>query len=150
MSLSLMITFDNRDISSMKSSTTRKLRMVSLDEKEIRFPAQAHVSPSYLTATLQNTLTRDVSETTYDAIVCATGYERHSWLNLLKSSGIGKHFGHTHPRRAMIPAARLSQNSPRQTHSTFRDATDLFRCRRLIVDLFHEYICKVARRRHMA
>ncbi|OAX41965.1 hypothetical protein K503DRAFT_848096 [Rhizopogon vinicolor AM-OR11-026] len=42
---------------------------------------------------LQNTLTRDVSETTYDAIVCATGYERHSWLNLLKSSGIGKHFG---------------------------------------------------------
>jgi len=41
----------------------------------------------------QNILTRDVSETTYDAIVCATGYERHSWLNLLRSSNIGKHFG---------------------------------------------------------
>lgn len=46
-----------------------------------------------LSVVFQNTLTRDVSEMTYDAIVCATGYERHSWLNLLKSSGIGKHFG---------------------------------------------------------
>ena len=46
-----------------------------------------------LSVVFQNILTRDVSETTYDAIVCATGYERHSWLNLLQSSGIGKHFG---------------------------------------------------------
>ncbi|KAG1862943.1 L-lysine 6-monooxygenase (NADPH-requiring)-domain-containing protein [Suillus tomentosus] len=42
---------------------------------------------------LQNTLTQDFSEATYDAIVCATGYERNSWLNLLKSSSLGKHFG---------------------------------------------------------
>ncbi|KAG2353637.1 L-lysine 6-monooxygenase (NADPH-requiring)-domain-containing protein [Suillus spraguei] len=42
---------------------------------------------------LQNTLTQDFSEMTYDGIVCATGYERNSWLNLLKSSSLGKHFG---------------------------------------------------------
>lgn len=46
-----------------------------------------------LSVLLQNTLTQDFSETTYDAIVCATGYERNSWLSLLKTSSLGKHFG---------------------------------------------------------
>jgi L-ornithine N5-oxygenase len=46
-----------------------------------------------LSVILQNTLTQELSETTYDAIICATGYERDSWLNFLKSSGLGKHFG---------------------------------------------------------
>lgn len=46
-----------------------------------------------LSVLLQNTLTQNLSETTYDAIICATGYERNSWLNLLKSSSLGKHFG---------------------------------------------------------
>ncbi|KAG1809410.1 L-lysine 6-monooxygenase (NADPH-requiring)-domain-containing protein [Suillus subaureus] len=46
-----------------------------------------------LSVLLQNTITQGLSETTYDAIICATGYERNSWLNLLKSSSLGKHFG---------------------------------------------------------
>ncbi|KAG1878377.1 L-lysine 6-monooxygenase (NADPH-requiring)-domain-containing protein [Suillus subluteus] len=46
-----------------------------------------------LSVLLENTLTQELSEMTYDAIICATGYERNSWLNLLKSSNLGKHFG---------------------------------------------------------
>jgi L-ornithine N5-oxygenase len=45
------------------------------------------------TLVFQNTITKDVSETTYDAVVCATGYERHSWMNILKSTSIGSRFG---------------------------------------------------------
>jgi len=42
---------------------------------------------------LQQTLTHDIYENTYDAIFCATGYERRSWLRLLTNSGLGKYFG---------------------------------------------------------
>lgn len=42
---------------------------------------------------LQQTLTRDIYETSYDAIFCATGYERQSWLRLLINSSLGKYFG---------------------------------------------------------
>ncbi|KAG2128325.1 L-lysine 6-monooxygenase (NADPH-requiring)-domain-containing protein [Suillus bovinus] len=55
--------------------------------------ASAEMNTDTLSVLLQNTLTQDVSEMTYDAIVCATGYERNSWLNLLRSSSLGKHFG---------------------------------------------------------
>lgn len=41
----------------------------------------------------QNMLTRAIFEKTYDCIICATGYQRSSWISLLKSSNLGKHFG---------------------------------------------------------
>ncbi|KAL0946573.1 hypothetical protein HGRIS_012776 [Hohenbuehelia grisea] len=41
----------------------------------------------------QHNLTRAVSERHYDAIVCATGYQRSSWLSLLTTSNLGKRFG---------------------------------------------------------
>jgi L-ornithine N5-oxygenase len=56
-------------------------------------PLQTSTETNTLSVVFQNTLTQDLSETTYDAIVCATGYERNSWLNLLKASSLGKHFG---------------------------------------------------------
>ncbi|TDL27311.1 hypothetical protein BD410DRAFT_782400 [Rickenella mellea] len=43
--------------------------------------------------TLQNTQTRELSSVTYDAIICGTGYERNSWLHLLRSSNLAKRFG---------------------------------------------------------
>lgn len=43
--------------------------------------------------TLQHTLTHALTEQTYDAVICGTGYDRTSWINLLNSSGIGKYFG---------------------------------------------------------
>lgn len=41
----------------------------------------------------QNLITHDKEEETYDAIVYATGYIRSAWVDILKSSEIGEHFG---------------------------------------------------------
>lgn len=46
-----------------------------------------------LTLILQQTLTHDIYEGSYDAIFCATGYERRSWLRLLTNSSLSKYFG---------------------------------------------------------
>ena len=43
--------------------------------------------------TLQNALTHALTEQTYDAVICGTGYDRSSWINLLNTSTIGKYFG---------------------------------------------------------
>jgi len=43
----------------------------------------------------QNSMSRIETEQHYDVIVYATGYERSSWVELLKNSSIGKHFGLT-------------------------------------------------------
>ncbi|KAH7889360.1 L-lysine 6-monooxygenase (NADPH-requiring)-domain-containing protein [Phlebopus sp. FC_14] len=45
-----------------------------------------------VTLTIQHTLTRQIYDKTYDAVFCATGYERKSWLRLLTSSSVAKHF----------------------------------------------------------
>ncbi|TFK76389.1 hypothetical protein BDN72DRAFT_830952 [Pluteus cervinus] len=45
------------------------------------------------TLVLQNQVTQCISEERYHAIVCATGYERTSWIELLRGSTIGKQFG---------------------------------------------------------
>lgn len=47
--------------------------------------------------TFQNGLTKQLSQLKYDAIICATGYERSSWFHLLRRSEIGKHFIHGDP-----------------------------------------------------
>ncbi|KAH7922104.1 hypothetical protein BV22DRAFT_681747 [Leucogyrophana mollusca] len=52
-----------------------------------------HSTGEVISVTYQNNLTRQVSGQTYDAIICATGYERQSWLRLLTASNVGKHFG---------------------------------------------------------
>lgn len=41
----------------------------------------------------EDIVSRVITERKYDAIVCATGYQRTSWMNLLKSSNIGKRYG---------------------------------------------------------
>ncbi|KAF9013881.1 lysine/ornithine N-monooxygenase [Cyathus striatus] len=45
--------------------------------------------------TSQHSITREVSDRQYDAIIYATGYQRTLWVDLLKSTEIGKHFGLT-------------------------------------------------------
>ncbi|KJA27342.1 hypothetical protein HYPSUDRAFT_51897 [Hypholoma sublateritium FD-334 SS-4] len=49
-----------------------------------------------LIVTTQNLASHDIGEERYDAIVYATGYVRSSWVDLLKNSNIGKHFGLDH------------------------------------------------------
>lgn len=41
----------------------------------------------------QNLVSRAISEIKYDVVICATGYQRSSWIKLLKESDIGKTFG---------------------------------------------------------
>ncbi|KAJ3714006.1 putative L-ornithine-N5-monooxygenase [Lentinula guzmanii] len=51
------------------------------------------VGSQTFTFTLRNALTREIFEhETYDAIVCATGYQRHSWIEML-SDRLKKRFG---------------------------------------------------------
>ena len=47
--------------------------------------------------TFQNGLTKQLSQLTFDAVICATGYDRSSWLQLLRRSELGKHFIHGDP-----------------------------------------------------
>jgi len=47
--------------------------------------------------TLQSGLTKQLSQVKYNAVICATGYERSSWFQLLRRSELGKHFIHGDP-----------------------------------------------------
>lgn len=42
--------------------------------------------------TFQNGLTKQLSQLEYDVVICATGYDRSSWTQLLRRSELGKHF----------------------------------------------------------
>lgn len=44
--------------------------------------------------TLQNYLTKQLSQLKCDVVICATGYDRSSWLQLWRWSELGKHFIH--------------------------------------------------------
>lgn len=54
---------------------------------------------------LQNTTTKSLSTHTYDAIICATGYERNAWVALLRQSSLGKDFGlsSSGPETRLVP-----------------------------------------------
>ncbi|KAF9651551.1 hypothetical protein BDM02DRAFT_3091079 [Thelephora ganbajun] len=47
--------------------------------------------------TFQSGLTKQLSQLKYDAVICATGYDRTSWFQLLRRSELGKHFIHGDP-----------------------------------------------------
>jgi L-ornithine N5-monooxygenase len=50
-------------------------------------------SPDGVTITTQNLFTNVIATQKYDAIVCATGYQRYAWIDLVKGTTAGKHFG---------------------------------------------------------
>ncbi|KAG7088151.1 hypothetical protein E1B28_012172 [Marasmius oreades] len=49
------------------------------------------VNPYVLT--YQHAISGAITTEEYDAVICATGYKRTAWIDLLKSCQIGKHFG---------------------------------------------------------
>ncbi|KAG5645252.1 hypothetical protein DXG03_006669 [Asterophora parasitica] len=51
------------------------------------------VDASQFSIITQDLISRAISELKYDAVIYATGYQRTSWINLLKDSDIGKNFG---------------------------------------------------------
>jgi L-ornithine N5-monooxygenase len=67
--------------------------VLSAETTGTSFVEGSQIRPEPITLILQQTLTRDIYENTYDAIFCATGYERRSWLRLLTTSRLGKYFG---------------------------------------------------------
>ncbi|RDB21444.1 L-ornithine N(5)-monooxygenase [Hypsizygus marmoreus] len=72
---------------------------------------EERTAESPFTLVIQNPISRVVSETNYDAIICATGYQRLSWINILKNSDIGKIFG-LHSNSAavqLLPSSRLGR-----------------------------------------
>ncbi|KAI0721074.1 L-lysine 6-monooxygenase (NADPH-requiring)-domain-containing protein [Cerioporus squamosus] len=52
--------------------------------------------------TLHNVLTRAVSQKTYDAVFCGTGYDRDSWTRLLASSNLAEDFGIKSPSVELV------------------------------------------------
>jgi L-ornithine N5-oxygenase len=44
--------------------------------------------------TVQHTLTRAINHSSYDALICGTGYDRTSWQKLFTNSELGKYFVH--------------------------------------------------------
>ncbi|KAF8654215.1 hypothetical protein AX16_003741 [Volvariella volvacea WC 439] len=63
---------------------------------------------------VQHALTRVITEYSYDAVICATGYQRTAWVELLRYSNLGKYFG-LHPAasnvRLVSANERLEKNS---------------------------------------
>lgn len=60
----------------------------------------------------QHTVTGEASERVYDVVICATGYQRSSWINILKHSDLGKRFGLNPASTSirLLPASRLERN----------------------------------------
>ncbi|KAF8054104.1 hypothetical protein FPV67DRAFT_1554850 [Lyophyllum atratum] len=67
-----------------------------------------NANDSVISMITQNVISRAVSESKYDAVICATGYQRSAWINLLKDSDIGKDFGlhKTSSRVQLLPVNR--------------------------------------------
>lgn len=45
-----------------------------------------------LTLTCQHLISHDITDTTYDAVICGTGYDRKSWLRLLRASNLAEDY----------------------------------------------------------
>ncbi|KAG6851030.1 hypothetical protein H0H93_004517 [Arthromyces matolae] len=62
----------------------------------------------------QNAVSRAISEVRYDAVICATGYQRSFWVDLIKESEIGHafglHAGSCSVKLVPIPSAPHSQD----------------------------------------
>ena len=74
-----------------------------------------------LIVTTQNLVNHDIGEERYDTIVYATGYVRSSWVNLLKNSNIGKHFGldHLSSNVNLVPSRDEDSNASQTASLTF-------------------------------
>ncbi|KAF8921226.1 L-lysine 6-monooxygenase (NADPH-requiring)-domain-containing protein [Mucidula mucida] len=70
-----------------------------------------------------NIISRAISTEKYDAVICATGYQRTLWVDLLKESSVGKAFGLSpacHPETCRL--APENENT-RDTVSSFDEST---------------------------
>lgn len=73
--------------------------------------------------TLHGVLTRAVSQKSYDAVFCGTGYDRDSWMRLLASSNLATHFGIKSSSIELVAETEASQPTP--TLPLFADLEDV-------------------------
>ena len=67
---------------------------IAVDPIQAPSGASANSGGDIFLLTFQSGLTKQLSQLKYDAVICATGYDRSSWLQLLRRSELGKHFIH--------------------------------------------------------
>ena len=88
-----------------------------------RAPDASEVGP-YL-FTIQHAISGAITTEKYDAVVCATGYQRMTWIDMLKGCDIGKHFGldiHTDSSRTRLaPETDLYGLPPQMSHARSPD-----------------------------
>jgi len=99
-------------------------KLLSVETSSTSNAATSRVELEPITLILQQTLTHDVYECSYDAIICATGYERRSWLSLLANSSLGKYFG---LRENAQDYARLEVEADLQGHGIDGDRSSTFK-----------------------
>lgn len=68
--------------------------------------------------TLRNLVSSTIENEKYDAIVYATGYQRQTWVNLLKHTGIGKQFGLSPATRRVILHPTTERPDPADVYDT--------------------------------
>ncbi|KAI0748140.1 L-lysine 6-monooxygenase (NADPH-requiring)-domain-containing protein [Daedaleopsis nitida] len=66
-------------------------------------PGSSAEASDSIRLTLHGVLTRAVSQKTYDAVFCGTGYDRDSWMRLLACSNIASSFGIMSPSIQLVP-----------------------------------------------
>jgi len=71
--------------------------LIAVDPIQAHAAAPANNGGDVFLLTFQNGLTKQLSQLKYDIVICATGYDRSSWLQLLRRSELGKHFIHGDP-----------------------------------------------------
>ncbi|KAF9792226.1 L-lysine 6-monooxygenase (NADPH-requiring)-domain-containing protein [Thelephora terrestris] len=71
--------------------------LVALDLIEAPTGVPDHKDDDVFLLTLQSDVTKQLSQLEYDIVICATGYDRSSWLQLLRRSELGKDFIHGNP-----------------------------------------------------
>jgi L-ornithine N5-oxygenase len=70
--------------------------------------AQSESAEGEIVLTLQNVTSNTIREAHYDVVVCATGYQRTSWIKLFSSSNLAKYFG-LHPATSKVNLVPASQ-----------------------------------------
>ncbi|KAL0574943.1 hypothetical protein V5O48_007017 [Marasmius crinis-equi] len=73
--------------------------------------------------TIQQAISGAITTEKYDAVICATGYQRTAWIDMLKSCDIGKYFGldaHTDGSQTRLAPETDLYGLPPQMHSLGR------------------------------
>ncbi|KAH9854246.1 lysine/ornithine N-monooxygenase [Lenzites betulinus] len=83
--------------------------------------AAGSASAESVQLTLHGIHTRAVSQSSYDAVFCGTGYDRDSWVRLIASSNLADHLGVKSTNIELVPDSEPADQGPL---SLFADVED--------------------------